>query len=220
MLVFENRAHRLGLAFAALLQVALRLLRQLLAALLQRRQQVLHVARGGGQQPLLNGRSDLGGLSRSQRLFQQIQGAAFRLAGIGRQGALALNRFPPAGGDRQQFLVQARGLGTVQAQPPQQNHPGNGIATLRQTGPRQVVMDEALGGEPPQQPLRQPMFQMQMHHRVVEGRRGFEHHRPQRRFPPPLPYLLLAGAGHAHGVQGRRPGGVPAQDLGGQSKAG
>ena len=63
------------------------------------------------------------------------------------------------------------------------------------------------------------MLQMQMHDRIIERRRRVKHHRPERGVLAPLPHLLLATAGDAQGVQGRRPGGVFTQGFRRDSKS-
>ena len=116
-----------------------------------------------------------------------------------------MRRLDPAGGGRNQYLVQALGPVPEQAQPPQQHHARDGVGGLHQTGAGKVVVHEPLGTEPGQQTLREALLQVQVHGVVAEHPGILEDHRPDRRLAPPLGELLAGLAGRAQGVQGGGP---------------
>ena len=116
-----------------------------------------------------------------------------------------MRRLDPAGGGRNQYLVQALGPVPEQAQPPQQHHARDGVGGLHQAGAGKVVVHEPLGAEPGQQALREALLQVQVHGVVAEHPGILEDHRPDRRLAPPLGELLAGLAGRAQGVQGGGP---------------
>ena len=64
--------------------------------------------------------------------------------------------------------MQPLGLPPEQTQAPQQDYPRNGIRGLHEAGAGQVVVDETLGSEARQQPLRHALLQVQVHGIVRE----------------------------------------------------
>ena len=138
----------------------------------------------------------------AQRFVQQGQGMRFGVASVGSQrSGLPAAWFYPTGGNGHQFLVQAFGAVAVQRQAAEQNHAGYRILGLRETRPRKVVVDETLGAETCQEPLRHTLFQVQMHGVVRECASILEYHRADGRFLAPVRELLVQFAGRAQGVQ-------------------
>ena len=104
--------------------------------------------------------------------------------------------------------MQPGGAGSVQAEPAQQDHAGNGIGGLRQTRPGQVVMHKPLGDEPAEEPLDDPMLQVEVDHAVVHRALILEHDRPDWRRTAPFPPFLVPGPRRPQGVHGVGPGGI------------
>ena len=98
----------------------------------------------------------------------------------------------PARGDFDQFLMQPGGTGTVQAQPADQHDTRHGVVGLGETGPAQILVDEPLRREAPEEPLHHAMLQVQVYNILIHPAGVFKHDRPNRRFPPPVPELLVA----------------------------
>ena len=142
---------------------------------------------------------------RQQGGFEEVEGLQLGLAAVGGQALLALAQLDPAGGDRDQLLVQPGGPGAVEAEPAHQDHAGDGVVGLGQAGPGEVVVDEALGGEPAEQPLDDAVLQVEVDDVLVHGAGVVEDDRPDRRLPPPFPGLLVALARGAGACPSCRP---------------
>ena len=101
--------------------------------------------------------------------------------------------------------MQALGPAPEEAEPPQQDHAGDGVGGLHQTSAGEIVVDEPLGAKPREQPLRHPLLQVQVHGVVREHPGVLEDDRPDGRLPPPVGEPLAGLAGRAQGVQGGGP---------------
>ena len=139
--------------------------RELGGAGFEARAQLGDVARRRGQQPAPHGRGGRAGAA--ERFVEQGQGAGLGFARIDRERRRPPRRIDPPRRHRHQFLVQALRAPAVEAQAAQEDHAGDRVAGLRETGPREIVVDEALGPEPRQQPLRDPLLQVQVHNVVA-----------------------------------------------------
>ena len=69
-------------------------------------------------------------------------------------------------------------------------------------------MHKPLGGEASQQALHHALFEVQVHHVVIQRARVGKDDRAQRRGAPPFPHGLVTPPGRAQGVQGLDPGGI------------
>ena len=177
-------------------------------ARLQVEEQLLDVLRRAGLQPFSHGSSDRPPLRGYQCLVEQGERAPLRLACIGRQRSPARLRVRPAGGDRDEFLVQSGCTGAIQTQAPEQDHTGDRIGRLRKTRPGQVMVDEPLGSEATEQALHYALFQVQVDNLVIHRARVFEDDGTNRGGATPFPDPLLALTGSAQGVHGLGPCGV------------
>src|SRR5262249_8082836 len=149
-LVLKDATHGFRLVLAAFHESAGRSRSQFLAAFFQVRQQLGHVARSGVLEQLEDrGIRRLYGLA--QRFFEQTARLAFGVASIRGERRFAYVRIDPASGHGDQFLVQSGSSGAVQAETAQQDNAPDGVGSLRQAGARQVVVNEPLGDESPQQ---------------------------------------------------------------------
>jgi len=107
--------------------------------------------------------------------------------GVGAEGRVADVGGPgPAGGDVDDLVVEARGPGAVEREAPGEDHPLHRVVAREDTRAGEVVEDEALREEAPEQPPRHRVLQVEVDHRPVERARVAEHHRPERRLAPPL----------------------------------
>ena len=202
-LAFQDLAKLPLLPLAAFAQPIRRASGDEVGARFELRQQIFDVPGGGLQQPAVDPLAGRAGVL--QGGFQAFQGSRFGLLRIRLERPGASRRLDPAGGDRDQHLVQALGPAPEQAEPSQQRHTGDGIGGLHQAGAGEVVVHEALGAEPGQQTLRDALLQVQVHGVVAEHPGVFEDDGPDGGVPPPLGELLAGLAGRAQGVQGGGP---------------
>ena len=132
--------------------------------------------------------------------LQKHEGLRLGIAGIRGERFLAHLRVGPAGRDRNQFLMQACGPWSVEAEAPQEHNAGNGVRGLGQTGSRHVVVDETLRREAAEESLHDAVFQMQMDDLVVHRAGVLKNDWADRRGASPLPEPLIAFAGRAQGI--------------------
>ena len=118
---------------------------------------------------------------RQQGALEQVERLRLRLAAVGLERALALARLDPAGRDRDQLLVQPRRPWAVEGEPAEQDDARDRVVGLGQAGAREVVVDEALGGEAAEQALDDALLQMQVDDVLVHRARVLEDDRPDRR---------------------------------------
>ena len=111
-----------------------------------------------------------------------------------------------------------------QRQATQHDQPRLWITTGHHAGPLELVMQEPLGQEAAQQPLHQPVLQVQMHRFGAEAAWVGEDHRPHRVVAPPVAHKCLGRLHAAQAVEGGVPtavAGLAHQLLGvGQAPAG
>ena len=101
--------------------------------------------------------------------------------------------------------MQPLGAAPVETEPPEEDDPGNRVLRLGEAGAGQVVVDEALGAEPGEQALGDPLFQMQVHGVVAEHPGVLEDHRPDGRLAAPVGQLLVAPARRPQRLRRCRP---------------
>ena len=202
-LAFQGLAKLPFLPLPALAQPVRRASGDELRARFELREQIFDIPGGGFEEPAVDRLA--GGAGILQGGLQSFQRSRFGLLRIRLERFGAARRLDPAGGDRNEHLVQALGPAPEQAQPPQQHHTWDGIGSLHQTGAGEVVVHEPLGAEPGQQTLREALLQVQVYGVVGEHPGVFEDHRPDGRFPSPLGKLPAGLAGRAQGVEGGGP---------------
>ena len=157
---------------------------------------------------------DSAGAAASKRFVEQVQRLRSRPRGRrGSSGFFADLGIDPAGGDRDQLLVQPGGAGAVEAEPAEQDDAGDGVRRLGQAGPGEIVVDEALGGEAAEQPLDDAVLQVQVDDVVVQRAGVLEDDGADRRVAAPFPELLVALAGRAERVHRVGPGRIGALAL-------
>ena len=126
------------------------------------------------------------------------------------EGLLPVGAGMPVGHHRDQFVVQPGRSLAEQRQAAQHDQPWLRIAAGHHAGPLQFVMQEPLGQEAAQQPLHQPVLQVQMHRLGTEAAGIGENHRSHRILLPPVTQERL---GWFHAPQAVE-GGVPAAVTG------
>ena len=102
--------------------------------------------------------------------------------------------------DGHDLLVQPLGPAPVQRQPAEQDDAGDGVGRLGEAGPRQVVVDEALGAEPGEQTLGHALPEMQVHGVVAEHAGVFEDDAADGGVAAPVGELLVCPAWARAGV--------------------
>ena len=85
--------------------------------------------------------------------------------------------------------------GTVETKPADENDPGDGVTSLGQAGAGEIVVDKALRGEAAEEPLNDPVLQVEVNHVLVHGASVVEDDRTNGRFSAPFPGLLIAFPG-------------------------
>ena len=150
----------------------------------------------GLEQPLAIALGRLVRRASAERVVEQLEAARL---GVPRVGLRAARR-------ARSGSIQRAATGTssscsrsaplpVQRQPAEQDHARDRVGDLRQAGAREVVVDEPLRAEAREQPLRDPLLEVQVNGRLGEHARVLEHDRPDRRLAPPVGELLAACAG-------------------------
>ena len=133
---------------------------EVVRALLEWGEQVVHILRGAGQQTLshapgYNARGRVG-----ERGVEELQRAALGSARVGAKPAVAALGLLPACRYRDEDLMEALGAAAEQAEPAQQHHARDRVGYLSQAGTRDVVVDEPLGAEAREQPLSEALVQV------------------------------------------------------------
>ncbi len=140
-----------------------------------------------------------------QRPIQKIERPRLRLSRVRLERVCALGRLDPARGERHQFLVQALRPLSIEREPAQQDHPRDRVGGLGEAGPREVMVDKALGAETGQKPLRYALLKVQVDGVFGEHARVLEDDRPDGRFPAPVGELLVLLARRPQRIQGGGP---------------
>ncbi len=78
------------------------------------------------------------------------------------QRLFAERRFDPTGGYGNELFVKPFGALTIQGEPSEKDDSRNGIGRLSEAGAGEVVQDESLGTESRQEPLGDPLLEVQL----------------------------------------------------------
>ena len=144
--------------------------------------------------------SGIGVASVAERLLEQVERLRLRLARVGVSGSVALRRLDPPRGDRDELLVQPLGAASVEESRPSRMTRGIESADLGEAGAREIVVDEALRAEAREQPLRDPLLEVQVDGVLGEHAGVLEDDRPDRRLAAPVGELLVLLARRAQSV--------------------
>ena len=142
--------------------------------------------------------------SRSSVLISSPRRVGLQRAPCGRAGSIQR----AVTGD--ELLVQPRGRGAVEAEAAEQDHARDRVRRLGEAGAGEVVVDEALGDEAAEQPLHDPVLQVEVDDVVVERAGVLEDDRADRRVAPPFPGLLVPLAAAPAACPSCRPRSGPA----------
>ena len=110
-------------------------------------EQLHDVHRSRQAELLLDDVLQLGKVGREQGTLQKVERLDLALSCVGRQRRLTLGWLRPAGGHGDKLLVEPCRAGSVETKPPDEHDAGDCIPRLSDAGTREVVVDEALGGE-------------------------------------------------------------------------
>ena len=181
-----------------------------LRLLLQLGQQGRHIGVGATLQTAVVHRRQAAAGRLFERLLQQGPDRLALLSSHWTEGPLAIVSGMPVGHHRDQFVVQARRTLAEQRQAAQHDQPWLRIAAGHHAGALQLVVQKALGQEAAQQPLHQPVLQVQMHRFGTEAAGIGEDHWPHWVLEAPIAYERL---GRLHAPQAVE-GGLPAAVAG------
>ena len=124
--------------------------------------QLVDVPAGGGQQFAPDALGDLARLAAQQGLVEppEVFDLVHPLGVDGREAPLADLRPGPLGADGDDVLVEPGRVVAVEAEAGDQVDQRDRARRLGQAGPREVVVDEPLRLEPPEEPLADPVLQV------------------------------------------------------------
>ncbi len=202
----ELFAHALGLPLEGLAQVLVLLRaalpelvdgerRELLGPRLELGQELLDVAGRRGEEPPLDRFSGRAVVRVAERAFEEVERPRLRLPRVSREWRLALGRLSPARRQRYQLLVQPLRALTIERKPTQQDHARDRVGDLREAGTREIVVDEALRAEAGEQPLGNPLLEVQVDGVLGQHASVLEDDRPDRCLAAPVGDLLVLLAG-------------------------
>ena len=143
-----------------------------------------------------------------ERRLQGSQGRLLACPAVRRERARSPHGIDPACRHRHDLLVQARCARSVDGEPAEQHDARDCIRGDRKTGLGQVVMDQALRGEPAKQAPGHAVLEMQVHGVFAETSGVLESHGPDGRPTAPLAEALISPPPRAQRIECRGPTGI------------
>src|SRR5439155_11017719 len=194
-LTLEGFAQVLLLALAALLELLDGERCEFLRTRLELGQKVLYVAGGRVEQLALDRLAGHAAAGAAERTLEEVERLRFCVPRVVLKHLLALRRLDPARRDRHQLLVQSLRALTIEREAAQKDHARDRVRGLRETGARKVVVNEALGAKAGQQPLGDPLLEVQVNSVLRQHAPVLEDDWPDRRLAAPVGDLLVLFSG-------------------------
>lgn len=206
----QDLLHRRGLLVGPRPELALARLRPRLPSRGEAGEQVLHVA----LDRLGEGALAIVGDPVERRVGERALHAPERvlLVGLahGPEPAAPGHGVDPGRGDGEDLVVEPRGLLAVEGEAAEEHDGGLGVVGEHHAGAGEVVVDEALAEQAPEQPLGDAVLEVEVDERLVEGPDVLEDDGPEGARAAPLAEILVATARGAQGVEGVEPGRIGA----------